>query len=283
MKQKIQYLDDARTLAILWVVLIQHNFAPYDSYFGWVPNGSYGLFNSTFLHLAGYFSCISMPLCFFVAGIVAFLSSTRMEDNYSFISLMKKKAKRLLLPAILFGLVFQVLVEHSISYKAFIGYKHMWFIMDLFIISLVFTIVNERIKHVWHIVLALTAITITSFVSNRLLNFCSGYFFYLLGFMVADLNKKHSVKMPDLNSLQAISCFLLSVVAFLCLPDKMRRVIQPIVEIPVLILILKTTKFLHCDWWFKLCKYSYGIYIFHMLYLYIIYDGLNQGGQMRSC
>lgn len=277
MKQKIQYLDDARTLAILWVVLVQHNFAPYGSHFGWVPNGSYELFNSDFLHISGFFTCMSMPICFFIAGIVAFLSIGRADDK-SFVDVMKKKAKRLLLPAVLFGIIFQLIAVHTISYKAIIGYMHFWFIIDLFLISLIFLLLNKKIGKRHHVILTLCAVIISSLMSNRLFNFCSGYFFYLIGYMITAYYKRNVKKSHELNITKTLILFSLSVLAFLYLPEKTKSIVEPLFAIPVLVVILKNIKLLNNACWLMLCKYSYGIYIFHMLYLYVIYYGLNCGG-----
>lgn len=281
MKQKIQYLNDARTLAILWVVLIQHNFAPYGSHFGWVPNGSYELFSSDFLFITGYFTSISMPICFFIAGVVACLSTNAVNDSngkFSLYQMFKKKTKRLLLPAIIFGIIFQFLIEHAISYKAFIGYMHFWFIIDLFLISLIFILINKKIGKILHIILTLVAVVIASLLSNRLFNFCSGYFFYLVGYMVTAYYKRKSARYQDISVGNVCILFVFSVLAFLCFPEKLKSIMVPIFAIPVLIVALKNISFFNHALWLVLCKYSYGIYIFHMLYLYAIYYGLNYGG-----
>ena len=279
MKQKIQYLNDARTLAILWVVLIQHNFAPYGSHFGWVPNGSYELFSSDFLFITGYFTCISMPICFFIAGVVACLSTNAVNDSngkFSLYQMFKKKTKRLLLPAIIFGIIFQFLIEHAISYKAFIGYMHFWFVIDLFFISLIFLITNDKIGVKLHIIITLVFVILSSLVSNRLFNFSSGYFYYFWGWLITIYRGK--LNKFQMSNISVFYFFFFSVLAFVCLRGKSRDMIEPIFAIPVLLVILKNVKFLNNSFWLMLCKYSYGIYIFHMLYLYIIYNGINKSG-----
>lgn len=52
-----------RILAIYWVVLIQHNFAPYHPDWAWVGNGQYFIFDRV-LDFTSYITLLTMPLCF---------------------------------------------------------------------------------------------------------------------------------------------------------------------------------------------------------------------------
>lgn len=58
-----------RILAIYWVVLIQHNFAPYHPDWAWVGNGQHFIFDRV-LDFTSYITLLTMPLCFFISGFI---------------------------------------------------------------------------------------------------------------------------------------------------------------------------------------------------------------------
>ena len=92
-----------RIFAIYWVVLIQHNFAPYHPDWAWVGNGQYFIFDKV-LDFTSYISLLTMPLCFFISGFILHKTGGLYRDNnFSFFCI--NKVKRLYVPCVLFSRV----------------------------------------------------------------------------------------------------------------------------------------------------------------------------------
>ena len=90
-----------RILAIYWVVLIQHNFAPYHPDWAWVGNGQYFIFDRV-LDFTSYITLLTMPLCFFISGFILHKTGgLYKESNFLFFCI--NKVKRLYVPCVLFG------------------------------------------------------------------------------------------------------------------------------------------------------------------------------------
>lgn len=124
-----------RILAIYWVVLIQHNFAPYHPDWAWVGNGQYFIFDRV-LDFTSYITLLTMPLCFFISGFILHKTGgLYKESNFLFFCI--NKVKRLYVPCVLFGSIFELIYNGKISWQCLIGFKHLWFISYLFLYFIV--------------------------------------------------------------------------------------------------------------------------------------------------
>lgn len=63
-KNHLDYLSFARVFAIYWVVLIQHNFAPFHPDWGWVDCSGYPSYFDQLSPFTQLITLLSMPLCF---------------------------------------------------------------------------------------------------------------------------------------------------------------------------------------------------------------------------
>ena len=68
-KKHLTELSLAIIFAIYWVVLIQHNFAPYHESWGWVGHGEYYSWVGLGF-VTKYITIATMPLCFFISGYI---------------------------------------------------------------------------------------------------------------------------------------------------------------------------------------------------------------------
>ena len=124
-----------RIFAIYWVVLIQHNFAPYHPDWAWIGNGQYFIFDRV-LDFTSYITLLTMPLCFFISGFILHKTGgLYREGNFLFFCI--NKIKRLYVPCVLFGSIFELIYNGKISWQCLIGFKHLWFISYLFLYFIV--------------------------------------------------------------------------------------------------------------------------------------------------
>lgn len=131
---KSAYLTIIRLLAIYWVVLIQHNFAPFSCAWSWIGDGA---FYSPFDKLTPYTSFITqltMPACFCISGFL--LDRTHGLHRDAFLKFLQQKVSRIYLPCIVFGALFMLIKENTIGVEVLYGYQHMWFIFYLFLMYL---------------------------------------------------------------------------------------------------------------------------------------------------
>lgn len=123
-----------RTLAVIYVVLIQHSLGPYGNSWNFIENTPnnilivYGIITTIF-------NKISMPLLIFISGYL-YQSLYKEKNKYkNYTKLIFTKIKRLIIPTYFFGIIFLFTLTpynekplHNITN----GYAHLWYLPALF-------------------------------------------------------------------------------------------------------------------------------------------------------
>lgn len=273
-----QFLNYARIFAIYWVVLIQHNFAPFSQAWSWIGNGENFPFQSITVY-THYITIISMPLCFFISGYIYRLSP---PNRLTIKTFTQKKINRLLIPCLVFSILFELLQTGHITVRSMVGYQHLWFIWHLFMMFLISCTLLQHSKNssIISLIIVLLAFKYISTILDFGLGitFTTYYVWFLLGCIYQQkgqilTNKQYNMIWIGIfatyiyvnqkfqnenNSIIQFLYILISIIAFLrCLNKFIPNLSNN-----------KTFRFIN--------KTSYGVYIFHMIYLYIFYLILKQ-------
>lgn len=273
------YLSLIRIFCIYWVVLVQHNMTPFLPVWNFLPavnNESLLLFVPKFSSVVKYISLLTMPLCFFVSGMVLSITNGLNRNACEF---ALNKVKRILLPCILFGIAFQVLREKSVNVSAFTGYFHLWFLWYLFIFFGVSKIIRiEKIKSKKTICFAIMCLILfPTFLYHIGCGEYGGYFkyyaFFLFGFFFPTSTPEKSWRKIYLGVTMASLVIFISVdVWFSCFEKDLFCRIYEIILCP---LVVRCCSFVRpvkeMSFISFIDKNSYGVYIFHAICLYCFY------------
>lgn len=268
------FLSIARVFAIFWVILVQHNFAPYSKEWGWCELDN-NIFNGFIW--TGIITPCTMPIVFCVAG---FLFLYKKGDDALWNPFIKKKIIRLLIPCLVLGVVFSLIKEHRITLRVFYGYAHLWFIFDLFVIFIVAKFLKHFTKY--FITANFCVIFLGLLVGyesniNGIYVLATSYMFFFLGYCLC-------WKFDEISKYKYIMYIIciVGVVVKICFKDYINgQIINTLYATLMLFPILfvfyalqKKEKLFNNHFFIILSKYSYGCYLFHMIFLYIIYDYL---------
>ena len=93
---------------------------------------------------------------------------------------------RLLIPCYVLGIAFQLLQEHCMTWRVLVGYAHLWFIFDLFVIFCVAKFLY-RYKQLWFVILQTIAVISVCIairgISNGMYTLTTSYLFFSLGYI----------------------------------------------------------------------------------------------------
>ena len=192
-KSYLNYLSLARLFAIYWVVLIQHNFAPFHPDWNWIGNGEYYTQFAPLQPFTDLISMLTMPLCFFISGFVTKNSGVLSRRN-EWKLYMWKKMQRLLLPCCFFGIVLQSFMQGRVGIESLMGLHHLWFIFYLFIFSII-AWWTMRKCNLRYIVLSFIVASL-SYLAAKVLNIgmlyslSIYYIWFILGLVVSHYKKR---------------------------------------------------------------------------------------------
>lgn len=277
-KKHLTELSLARIFAIYWVVLIQHNFAPYHESWGWVGHGEYYSWVGLGL-VTKYITIATMPLCFFISGFI--LNYRETLEKCEINKYVKTKVLRLLLPCILFGVLFEYLRTGSVTYHTFLGYSHLWFIFDLFIYFILALFVF-RFKNPWIQLVVFIGALMLSYVSKILgIGSLENLFSYFLWFQIGFISCYFKDYIFNRVHYVLLSFGLVFAATILFSNDN--GVLWSVYPFFAILFLLCTARYI-CKRFnleqSKLLKSldnaSYGVYIFHMIWLYVFYQILLQ-------
>ena len=138
----------------------------------------------------------------FISGYVYAYAVLYRNKNYSFISLAYNKFKRLIIPSVIFSLLYTPLFyEGNVNCSHFIydiicGIGHMWYLPMLFMCFLVTWIIqrvriNELLKLVLLLLLAVISIRLPSVF--RMNTVCYYLFFFYLGYNMYKRRKRPTI------------------------------------------------------------------------------------------
>lgn len=263
-------LTYARILAIYWVVLWQHNFAPVSAW-GWINGTNYPIGGGNPL-ICSIFTSITMPMCFFVSGAVFALTKPWEQDCMTF---FRKKLQRILLPCMIFGCIFQLIKDHTLSITQIGGYAHMWFLWQLFI-CLTIAYVLQRIKTNFGGVLMLSLSLLIPFLPDVfhmgvLKNWTAYMPHFSVGLLLYQWGFHQKTKLR--YTTYALALFL-SIIAYIV--NKTYSVNNVWLDIFIVLELLRyiPEKFSKYKAISFLNKTSFGVYIFHLIWLSVFYQAL---------
>lgn len=292
MKQQRIYLIDlslARIFAIYWVVLVQHNFEIFR--IGWVAQLSGDICiwpYKNFTEITQYITMITMPICFFISGYI--LQNSQALIKQKAIEFIQKKIKRLLIPCYILGAFFSLLTTNSLSVHILYGYSHLWFIFYLFLMFLLTYFVrklaiNISLRQSFSVIIILLLIYKVSsiFELYKVANFIRYYIWFIGGF-IYPIHIDHFIK----KKINITLMFLAALIGFIILQLNCHNTsiislysfIYTAITIAFILLIAQKINlyFPHIstnNLFNILNRTSYGVYIFHMIYLFLFYSLIN--------
>lgn len=266
---KTANLSILRIIAIYWVVLWQHNFAPFSKAWGWVCGGVYSNTFGNVPLICNAMTHLTMPACFFVSGAVFSLTKSSGRKPLDF---FEKKTMRILIPCLLFGCLFQIIMEHQITLRDQMGgYKHMWFLWNLFCFMITTYAVMHRTK-IYGLFFLYAAYTICVkclwYQIPEILKWYDYYHYFLLGVGIYYFSVKRQIIRYSLIIIMGIGIITVELLGknldtWLFLWEII-VILELLKFIPSKIISSKTFAFVD--------RTSFGVYIFHMIWLYIFYQ-----------
>lgn len=264
------YLSVLRILAIYWVVLIQHNFAPFSSAWKWVGEGKYIYMFAPLFDYTKFITVLTMPLCFFISGYI--MDYTGSVNKKSFKDFIWGKLYRILFPCYLFGAFFMVICNAgTFSFKFLLGFQHMWYLFYLFIFFVIFAQPLRKASNV-RVIIILMAVLSMYYTSNFIpSNTLHGLLYESIYFILGVSASRFSYLLEYVKSRSAF--FIIFVLAFIY----QYKGIEGGYIAPVILMLLvifrkmDMTKIAKSSLFKILNSTSYGVYIFHMIIQYVIY------------
>lgn len=289
--RKINYLDVAKMIATL-LVISGHILRMYTEEGLFVPLDG----NSAFSVVCHYIYRFHMPLFFMLSGGVFYISK-RMNNKYNCqISFIENKAKRLLVPYLFLSILLLMVmlyigkVNGNIwcyyfdNYLLAQGCRHLWFLITLFIISILF---NRFDKYLFSNKLFALLFFIHIYSDKFTYNFqIASVLRYFLYFYFGYHVQKHykTIFSWSSNKFATFLILMLSVSSYISLSYIHIFVLQKIMEMFCAILgalfILALSEILVsncCDFIQKnkVCELfyrnAYSIYLFHPLIIYVVF------------
>lgn len=175
-------------VGLIVLLVITHAFAPYSG--SWkLPDNYEGI--AAYRHVSLLAHYISMPALIFISGYL-FGHSWEKQKSQSFGRFSLKKAKRLLLPSVIFSAIYYICFYdmsapwHSIACDIANGCGHLWFLPMIFWCFIAsYVCGNFNLKTTYVIAGAtLLAILPIPALPLRLSSFCSYFIFFYIGFII---------------------------------------------------------------------------------------------------
>lgn len=275
-----------RVLAIMSVVL-GHSCIIYDGYWNTYP----AAYNSTFfMWLKAVITAYQMQLFFAISGFLFYYTSRK----HTYIEIVKKKSKRLLIPFFFVGLCWLIPVRLIAHYPKYGGsyisgiieflnsdWGHLWFLPVLFVLFIcLYHLLKLNCKS------SKELIDIGILIVCLLIGFGSKFlplhplfklslnwaFWFVLGFYLC--NK--TIKLPNRKSMISTMILITTIFSILLLPIEWEGLIGKAIGFVVSLLIVMSL-FLYVsnrssEMINYLDKNSMGIFLFHSPIIYVLYD-----------
>jgi hypothetical protein len=298
--ERKQYLMDVVLirLSLIGLLIIYHAFAIYT--------GSWKVPYEGFIEIDVY-NWFGMLTHSFQLEIMVFISGLLLGYStkpFTFQLLVVKKAKRILLPCLIFGVIYYVMFYdlkvswYAIIYRIVNGCGHLWFLPMIFwcfVVSYVlskYINVNRYCKQILIISLFLIPANPLFMLPFGLGSLCSFYFYFFLGFCI----ERDMIKMPAITlkkSVWALLVFCAFFIVYMFLreidPTNMNKIVKILMMVarrschtitvlsaifvvyglsntPKVISYLTNKAIL-----IKLSGYCYGVYIYQQFILRVLY------------
>lgn len=287
-KSKYGKITNIRAVAII-LVIIGHSIIIYSS--NW---DRYTTTNEVYVldRLKDWINLVQMPLFFSISGFLF----EKNWGNYDFMSLIRNKMHRLLIPWLCVGLGWMIPIRIFVGYKGYAGAGagqilryfffgqddgHMWFLPALFICF----VMAYSLKHAARVLrlrsnttriiticIAYTLLRKSYLISDiGMLRDAANYFFYFeVGAILAEMKNLESARIKAAGFL-AFSVCTITALAVPISPYSMTMVmIKTIMVISAYVIMpIKTNSITEA-----IGRYSFGLYLFHSPLVYITYTYL---------
>lgn len=300
---KIGYLYDAAFIrwVLVFFLVLYHAFAPFSG--AWAPIDSYPEIRAYWWFDNLCYACLLEAFVFVSGYTFGFQRITRGEAVLDFGSLFRSKFKRLIIPCMVFSLLYILLFQDihqplgKTIYGLFNGVGHLWFLPMLFWCFFVVWIVEKlSIKPHWTLILALVS-AIFSFLSLPLE--IGRTMYYFLFFYTGYLIKREEISLEKYNSVWVVILLAISFAVLFPLITVVLQHLQNLKESDILInkaisalcnickmirasagllllffsagLIVKNKKGLFPSWIVNVGGLCMGIYIFQQFILKALY------------
>lgn len=230
---RLHEIDRLRPIVIV-LLIIMHSFTMYSGHnSGWpLPEGISAVKGYWWIQQVTY-SCI-LELFTFISGYVYAFALYGLHKNYSFVNIIKSKTQRLLVPCIVFGVFYSLLLNEENEfglgyiYNLLNGFGHLWYLTMLFEIF-VFIFLLERIVHSTNAkMLILIMLSIISFLIPNYLQIAQTAYFSIFFFIgtICFQNKEQIKLKLSLNKV-AVSwlVFLVVFVNMILLKENINEII----------------------------------------------------------
>lgn len=265
---------------IIFSIIIGHAFAVYSG--AWSNN--YNLIMiPAYTWVNPFFISFQLYSFVFISGFLYANQRNRILTT-SFFSFSLKKAKRLLLPSLLFGSLFSVILHQFSIQTVLNGYQHLWFLPMLFW-CFVFVrgfdcIKNKKIRYTIMVLIYLSLIVLDHFLflPYGLKNSIRYIPFFILGSIVYVI--RHRIKVVSWYKLSFVGALYLAV-WFLNYCELSLRMLSLIcivggVIISLLFAIKVQNNRIIYSTCVKIGKYCFGLYIFHQFFMVLFIGYLSQ-------
>lgn len=244
--------------------------------------------SSVLAHVTRFIYAFHMPLFIAISGAVygfCIDNLNKYKDKKQFI---KNKAKRLMLPYLVFGLLYvaPIMVIFDFTDMNFLEYsvkgilcsmnpRHLWYLISLFCIFLVCAFLRDRIQKA-NVAVCLIVTFLISYISNK--HYIS-YFqitstlYYVFYFYVGYLINRYSEKMTEGIHKYRILLPLCPVLIILGMKFHQLKYVAAMAGIIMMLAIsLGVTDNVYDNKiYLHLKKNSFGVYLFHPMIIYVLF------------
>ena len=276
MKKNIKIVN-LRALAILLVVL-GHSIIIYSPQWGYYTTENKVL---VFQYLKDIINIIQMPIFFSISG---YLFCKSINSKRNIIEFVKNKIKRLLIPFILIGIAWMIPIKYIINYykeghlptifiKFILGIDigHLWYLIALFLIFMIFYLIRKQIEKTTikkDILISMILLIISLMASKYFIHkYINDTLIYLFYFYIGILIRRYEDNINWNKTLISIISILLMILSILVKSEILKYITAIITTITLYkIMPNKTTKLVE-----KISSNCFGIYLFHSPLIYITF------------
>ena len=290
-------------LVALILVVLGHSTASYTKSWVYSANVNSNLYN----FLSIYVSSFHLSVFVFASGLIYAYKQKSGHAYSSYLILIKKKLKRLILPYFLIGSLYMIPIgmllnisrynkSYLVNLKSFIlGYSngHLWYLFMLFDVFLAYYFIEKKLNSRKNVVIITIILIIGKIISKQIpdffeintmmnylivfhLGYCTYLYKYKISLLTRNILEKYNV-ITLVSSILTISLILLikSKIPYIhgvtsCIYSIIDIIICiiGIVQVYSLVLIINNSKYLDCVK--QINKYNFNIYLLHEPIIFII-------------
>ena len=279
--KKISKIVNIRFLAIILVVLA-HSIIIYKAEWGYY---SADIDCELFNFVTNLIYIFHMPLFFSISGYL-FVENCR--EKYNIRKIINKKFKRLIVPAIIVGLIYVLPIRYICNYTPYeentliynilfniilgLDNGHLWYCYSLFIIFVVSYFIESISNKYIKIFIVLLISFIGQFIPTYIGSALNNLIWFYLGFLIkkAHLNKSYNIALL----LISITSIILYFICYYIEPqyyNYIQILLKYFVCIAIIPLIYNVIPNKNNNLIEKISDSSYGIYLFHSPLVYITF------------